>query len=278
MPREIHTLSGDLYQPPGASLAAARWTSTSGRWGARAPFGGRGGGVHGLGCACQKKQSGLAGCGCDMEGLGSVETQILRRDKPGQTPWLEVTAYVLSQGKLDPTRTLAAMVGSLQRLGYGVSAKPAVKTYPLTWIWRYDAPNQVYQASVTEASGPFAGVYKDLGILTTGAPTMEDSAKLASFGTSVTLTKIALPPAADLSQPLGQLLDQLAVELKKAKSNSNVAGFQQTLLTVRSGRGTAEPDPENPPPDSGSGWGGLALLALGGLFLLSKKDKEQIRV
>lgn len=257
MPREIHTLSGDIYRPPSARLA---------------------GGMRGLGCACQKKQNGLSGCGCEMEGLGSVEKHILRRDKPGQTPWLEATVYVLSQGKLDPTRTLAAMVGALQRLGYGVSAPPTVKVYPLTWIWRYDAPNQVYQASVTEASGPFAGVYKDLGALTTGAPTMEDSAKLASFGTSVTLAKIALPPAADLSQPLGQLLDQLAVELKKAKSNSNVAGVQETLLTVKSGRGDTPDSPETPPPDSGGGWGGLALLALGGLFLLSQKDKEQIRV
>jgi len=263
MPREIHTLSGDLYQPPSASLAATRWTSNSGRWSARAPFGGRG--MGGLGCACQKKQGGLAGCGCgqDIEGLGSVPTQILRLDKPGEQPQLEVTAYVLSQGRLDPTRTLAAMVTALQGLGYGVTAAPTLQAYPLTWIWRYDAPRQVYQASVTDGSGPFAGIYEGLGVLKIGAvPTAADSAALASVGTALTLPKIALPSNADLNQLLGALRN----ELTRARSNSNVVGTQQTLIKLTS-------EPKVAP----ATWGwGLALAA--GLFLLSQKDKEQIRV
>ena len=292
MPREIHTLSGDLYQPPSASLAATRWTSNSGRWSARAPFGGRG--MGGLGCACQKKQSGLAGCGCDLE-LGdatpyldkvnasqtlvwiSKPGHIARLDKKGQEAQLELSCYLLSYGKLEPTRTIKAMVTALRGLGYAVNTAPAVKSYPLTWVWGYNAPEQNYQSRlVTGSAKPIEAAYEEVGVLkTVGVPTMQDSAKLPSFGTSVTLSRIRPPANADL-QPL---LDAVDKEMVRARSNSNLFTAQETFIKVTPGRGAPDPapTPTEPPDASGSGWGwGLALAA--GLFLLSQKDKEQIRV
>lgn len=253
MPREIHTLSGAPYQPPSDHLAATRWTSNSGRWSNRAPFGGRGLGDCGCGCG---------GGGC-MQGLGSIPTQIVRSDKPGETPQLEVSAYVLSQGKLDPTRTTNALLTALRGLGYGVTQPAEYQAYPLTWVWRYDATNQVYQASVTEGSGPFVGIYEGLGVLKTGSvPTAADSAALASLGTIVTLPKITVPSNANLNQLLGAL----RVELVKARSNSNVVGIQQTLLKLTS-------EPKVAP----SVWGWGVVLAAG-LLMLNSRDKDHLRV
>jgi hypothetical protein len=198
MPREIETLDGRPY-----GLAAARWTSTSGRWGVRAPFAGR--------------------------GLGEVYPQILREDKPDEDRKLELTVFVLSQGAYDPERYALLVHQVLSTAGYRIIEKPTATSYPLKWSWEYDGPNKLYEAKPVGEVGPFSKVSNlpgSSGFVVTGrSPTSEDSAKLPSQGTVLVFPKIEVPPDGDM----GKLLNALRVNRVKATSNSNIVSAAERL-------------------------------------------------
>lgn len=256
MPREIETLSGDPYQP---GLSASRWTSTSGRWDVRAPFASRSG--RGLGCGCAGLRGAAGGCGCQkgLDGLGSVFPQIVRNAPDSADRLLRLELFVTSAGRLDPKILSEATRDVFRKNLYGNPKKLTATSYPLTWVWRYDAPNKVYQAHVTgEASGPFVEALDGIGPLVAGTPTAADSQKLPSVGTVVRFEESAVPKGANPNA----LLSDLRAAYSKLRAVTNITPPIQTRLTLNPAK---------------SRWGlGLVLAAAGALLLMRKKDQDLI--
>lgn len=287
MPREIETLSGTAYQP---DLSAARWTSTSGQWSARAPFAGRGmGGLGACGCGLEGCGCGCSG-GCGGSGAAGLGATTLAPPKPlifaygqgsflgasgnppaaGEQQKLQVGLFLFGKPPFDVQRAADVMQSALRALGLTAVKTQDPVAYPLAWDWlrvvpKNDEPG--WAPVVTNASaGPFQAMLSNAKVVAwlQDPPTLSDTQKLGTQGVALWTEGVRVVPLTDLESKLAvQTLRQSVAEVLRSGPLTTDAFFSMYYSGA-------------PAAKSGSMVAafGLGLLAL---LLLSDKDKDQIR-
>lgn len=195
----------------------------------------------------------------------SRSERVSQEDVPtGKVPGLDFTFWMFGQASQDQLDRQFRSLFAQQ--GYDVSSSN-LSADPLTWVWRYDAPTQTYEAFVEK--GPPAWVGRSIGILYAGqTPTSKDLDDAPKQVSTYTLT--VRPKDGVLST---QKLDAVLAAVRGVKHN--IPGKTEVGLRVK---GVTAPrlDPQPVPQTESANWALWLVLGLAGstgAWLYSRKKR-----